>query len=393
MPIITWLTAAYAAGLLAGFAPFERDTIALASIAAVTLLALAAIDERVPVVVPFGFAAGVLVASATTLPPAHFGPPPEVPGAATRLRHRAARAIDRAFGDDAPLARALLVADQHEIPAEMKRTYADAGIVHMLSISGMHVALIALAVSLVLRALRLSTTAAALGTALLIALYVYVLGMPPPAVRSAVMLCVIAVGRAAQRNVSAWAVLALGALAPLAAPATVLDVGYQLSVAGMAGLFASRAIVRRSRIRTWDGRGAGIARALVASCVATLVTAPLVAGSFGRLSLVAPITNLVADPILALAQPMLFLALVLAPLPAASALVAGAAHPLLVAFDRVAHLGARIPGAAIPVHLSTMGRVLTGTAAIAAVVACESRHPARAAAVAIGTLALALWIA
>jgi competence protein ComEC len=207
------------------------------------------------------------------------------------------------------------------------------------------------------------------------------------------MLCVVAVCRALQRNVSAWGVLALGALAPLAAPATVLDVGYQLSVAGMAGLFASRALVRRTRVRDWGGRAGAIARGLVASCVATLVTAPLVAGSFGRLSLVAPLTNLVADPILALAQPMLFLALVLAPLPAASALVAGAAHPLLVAFDGVARVGAHVPGAAIAVHLSTMGRVLSGIAAIGGVVACESRHPARAAAASLAALALALWLA
>jgi hypothetical protein len=90
---------------------------------------------------------------------------------------------------------------------------------------------------------------------------------------------------------------------------------------------------------------------------------------------------------------MLFLALVLAPLPAASALVAGAAHPLLVAFDAVAHVGARIPGAAIPVHLSVMGAALTGIAAVAAIVACESRHPARAAAVSIAAVAIALWVA
>lgn len=393
MPTIAWITAAYAGGLLLGFAPAARDTIIVTALIAVALLALLAIEERIPVVAPFFVAAGVLVALAAPAPRMQFAPLPPPHTAAEHARQRAALAIDRAFGTDAPLARALLVADQHEIPVDVKHMYADAGIVHMLSISGMHVALIAMAVALVLRAARLSIGAAALGTAVLIAIYVYVIGAPPPAVRSAVMLCVVAISRARQRNVSRWSVLAVGALAPLATPATVLDIGYQLSVAGMAGLFASRAVVRRTRIGAWEGWHGSIARGVAASTVATLVTAPLVAGSFGRLSLVAPLTNLVADPILALAQPMLFLALVLAPAPSASATVAGAAHPLLVAFDAVAHVGARMPGAAIPVHLSTMGRALTGLAAVAGVVACESRHPARAAAVSLAAVALALWLA
>ena len=55
----------------------------------------------------------------------------------TRVRLRAGRAIDRTFVDDAPLARALLIADQHEIPTEMRDRYAAAGIIHMLSISGL----------------------------------------------------------------------------------------------------------------------------------------------------------------------------------------------------------------------------------------------------------------
>jgi competence protein ComEC len=392
MPPIAWIAAAYAAGLLTGYAPVARESALGATTAVVALLAWLALEERIPAAVPFLFAAGALVALAAPVRATRFAPPVvDTSSFAGRERHRATVAIDRAFGDDAPLARALLVADQGEIPPDIKHAYADAGIVHMLSISGMHVALIAMAIGLVLRAARLSVTAAALGTVGIIALYVYVIGAPPPAVRSAVMLTVVAAGRARQRNVSRWGVLALGALAPITAPATVLDVGYQLSVAGMAGLFASRALVRRTFLRTLDGWRGAIARGIAASVVATLVTAPLVAGSFGRLSLVAPLTNLVADPILALAQPMLFLALVLAPLPPAAALVAGAAHPLLVAFDTVARVAARTPGAALAVHLSPMARTLTGVAAVAGVVACESRHPGRAAAVALACVALALW--
>jgi competence protein ComEC len=66
----------------------------------------------------------------------------------SRIRARAARSIDNTFGEDAPLARALLIADQHQIPTEMRDRYASAGLIHMLSISGLHVAVIAAAMEL-----------------------------------------------------------------------------------------------------------------------------------------------------------------------------------------------------------------------------------------------------
>ncbi|HEU4564160.1 MAG TPA: ComEC/Rec2 family competence protein, partial [Gemmatimonadaceae bacterium] len=72
------------------------------------------------------------------------------------LRARAGEAIDRLFHGDAPLVRALLIADASQLDRGMRDRFADAGLVHMLSISGLHVAIIAAAAELVLRALRLS---------------------------------------------------------------------------------------------------------------------------------------------------------------------------------------------------------------------------------------------
>ena len=72
-----------------------------------------------------------------------------------------------------------------------------------------------------------------------------------------------------------------------------------------------------------------------ASTVATAVSAPLVAWTFGRVSLVGPLTNLIASPLMGLAQPMLFLGLLVAPFPSIARLVGDAVHPLLVAFDGI----------------------------------------------------------
>jgi competence protein ComEC len=58
-------------------------------------------------------------------------------------RGRAGHTIDRLFGERAPLVRALVIADQDGIATAVRDRFADAGLVHMLSVSGMHVAIIA----------------------------------------------------------------------------------------------------------------------------------------------------------------------------------------------------------------------------------------------------------
>ena len=295
-----------------------------------------------------------------------------------RWRAAAGRSIDRTFAHDAGLARALLIADTRGIPVEMRDRYAAAGVVHLLSISGLHVAIIAAAVQLLLQLVRLPHRAVAIVALLLTALYVAMIGAPAPAVRSGVMLGVGAIARLVQRPTSAWASLALGGLVPLVEPRTVLDLGYQLSLAGMAAIVASGIFARRTIVPRFDGWRRWLATNLCASVVACVVTTPLVAWTFGRVSLIAPLTNLLATPLLGLAQPMLFLALVLAPVPPLAAFVADATHPLLTLFDAVSTAGAAVPFASIVVAPTLVAAVIAGGMSIAVVIACASHFPGRA---------------
>ena len=310
----------------------------------------------------------------------------------TRWRAAARQSVDLVFGADAPLARALLVADTRGIPVDMRDRYAAAGVVHLLSISGLHVAIIAAAVELLLQLARLPRRAAAIAALAITALYIAVIGAPAPAVRSGVMLGVTALSRLAQRPTSPWSALALGALFPLVEPRTILDLGYQLSVAGMAGIIASGALARRAIAPALDGWRRSLAADLSASIIACLVTTPLVAWTFGRVSLIAPLTNLVATPVLGLAQPMLFLALLLAPLRPLAHFVADAVHPLLAIFDAVSVAGAAVPYASITVAPTLPAALLGGAFSLAVIIACVSRFPARPAVGGAGVLAMLAWL-
>jgi competence protein ComEC len=102
------------------------------------------------------------------------------------------------------------------------------------------------------------------------------------------------------------------------------------------------------------------------------VTAPLVAWVFGRISLIAPVSNLIAAPVISLAQPVLFLALLLAPFGWVARFVAQAVHPLLFAFDWVAWSATAVPGAAITVTTTAATAVLAACGAISLVIGCYS---------------------
>jgi competence protein ComEC len=320
-------------------------------------------------------------------------------------RGRTAHTIDTLFGDRAPLVRALLVADQHGVDAEVRDRFATAGLVHLLSISGLHVAIIAGALRVLGAAVRLRR-----GTADLLALagvggYVVLLGVPAPAARAASMLTVLVLAGRLGRPVHPWTPLAIGVLLPALDPRVVATLGWQLSASGMAALVGARTLMRRWRThpvepalpRTadappcgWLSRGwrrlraegprlegwqRALVQELVISTMASVVTAPLVAWAFGRVSLVAPFANLAAAPIVSLLQPTLFLALVLAPIPPLARFVADASRVPLALLDHVATAASTVPAAALDVAPGRLTALCMGLLAAMLVLATARRRP------------------
>ena len=413
MPLIAWAVAAYAAGLLAGFMPAVTSAAIVVSAAvALGALPLARRGRPVPLACALLVASGACVALDSRRADAACAAraavarewsvarsaTPCAPGAGDAWqqaleswRAHAGASIDTLFGADGPLVRALLIADRSALDPALRDRFAAAGLVHVLSISGLHVAIIAESMIVALSALRVGRNRARFGALVLTVVYVAAIGAPLPAMRSAAMLAVRTLGRVWQRPISPWAALALGAAVPLINPRNVTSLGWQLTVGGFAAITAAGIWCKRNLSADLRGWRRQLVRNLVVSTLATLVTAPLVAWTFGRVSLVAPVTNLLAAPVLAALQPALFLALLLAPFHGAAAFVADAAHPLLAALDGIASSGASVPHGAVAVAPSLVVAVSAGAAALALVVAASSRHAARPLAAASLALAAACW--
>jgi competence protein ComEC len=313
------------------------------------------------------------------------------PGLLARMRARTGALIDSLYGPNAPLAKALVIADERDIEPEFRTRFADAGIIHMVSVSGLHVAVLAEGVVLVFLLCGVSTRRAELAATVIVAVFVAFVGAPSPAVRSAAMYAELVISRRLQRPTSPWALLALGAAIPLVEPRVVEEIGYHLSVTGMAALVAAGALWRRLPMERLPSWGRRIGRETLATVVASAVTAPIVAWHFGRVSLAAPLTNLVVAPLFGLAQPALFLSVVLAPLRPVAQVIADGASLLMVAIDRTAMIGASIPYSAIDVMPSVTTAWCVAASATALLAACASRHWARPLVLSLVGVGAALW--
>ncbi|MDB4949279.1 MAG: internalization-related competence protein ComEC/Rec2, partial [Gemmatimonadetes bacterium] len=255
--------------------------------------------------------------------------------------------IHRLFGRQGPLADALLLGRRETLDPALRQSFAASGLVHLLAISGAHVALIGAILLLAARACRLSHRAASWAAIGMVAVYLAVIGAPPSAVRAGIMLALALLARILQRPSAPMASVSAAALAILAVdPMAALDAGFQLSFAGVLGISLLRGAMLKQVPAAWR---AGkwrrpLVESMVVSVAAFLATAPIVAFHFGQVAPVSIVANLPAIPLTSLALIGIVVSLVLEPLfPPLARLVADGAGLAMDGLTRVVDAAAAMP--------------------------------------------------
>jgi competence protein ComEC len=249
-------------------------------------------------------------------------------------RRRVGAVIDGAIAPAASgLIRALVIGDRSGVSRDTEASFSRAGVAHVLSISGLHFAVVAGTAFTVFRALfglhpavlaRGLAPRLAAGAAVPAALfYLALAGAQIPTLRAAVMAAVYFVGVIANRRPEVLRSLALGALIITAWwPGAVFEASFALSFVAVLGVVLGLAhLGPRRPPATEEGRGPGaqggrgvgapgplartlrwIGRAvhgsLAVSIGAGVGTAPLTALHLNMVSLLGPAANLIVVPLL-----------------------------------------------------------------------------------------------
>ena len=203
---------------------------------------------------------------------------------------------------EAALGAGILLGVRAAIAPEISDAFAVAGLTHVVAISGWNIAIVTALVAAAVRPLEAGpggrwTTA--LIAAAVVGAYVLLTGASPSVVRAALMAAAMLIARLGGSRAHAASALGVAALAMLlVAPAVLWDVGFQLSLLATGGLIWFGASIER-RLPGWPG---WIREPVALTLAAQLTTLPVILVNFERLSLVAPLANVLVVPFVPVAM-------------------------------------------------------------------------------------------
>jgi len=214
-------------------------------------------------------------------------------------------------GNAGALAVGLLLGGSESFSSQVKAALTSSGTTHLVAVSGYNISIITVIIFRFLRRLSGRNLAALLSLAFLV-VFPLLAGLTPSVFRAAIMGALYLIGRLLGRPRALLDALFVAALAmTVSNPYVLWDVGFQLSFAATFGLIWAAPLaeyfgnfLRRRGVTLQE-----IGGVLTETLVAQLFTLPILLFAFGRISLVAPLTNLLILPFVPAAMFFISLAL------------------------------------------------------------------------------------
>lgn len=243
----------------------------------------------------------------------------------------ATRINDILPSETAGVAIPLIIGEQGTVPPQTYQLYRVAGIVHVLSVSGFHLTLIAGLVFFLIRGLLSLFTGlservnakkiAAFLSILIVGFYLLISGLQLPAIRSFIMVTIVLLGVLFDRRaISLRSVMLAGVVILFFWPESLMSVSFQLSFMAVFALVSLYEVFMRHLQRTELSRFFVykafllVAGMTCVSVLATLVTAPYAAYHFNQFVPYSVLGNLATELLFSFAiMPLLLAAVVFMP--------------------------------------------------------------------------------
>ncbi len=268
--------------------------------------------------------------------------------------------IHRSYNEpQASLLAGIILGNQNGMPAELTQAFQATGTTHIIALSGFNVTIIVSSVMVVLVRL-IGRRWAWIPGLLLVILFVVMSGASASVVRAAVMAVIVQLGLFLGRPIHPARLLSYTALIMLWENPLILlhDLGFQLSFLATFGLvFLSKPLATKL---TRIPETLGLRENLATTLSAIIATEPLLLWRFGRLSLIAPLVNIVVLPMIPLAMGLGTLSLVGMAVPLIATPIVATTDALLRIILICITTGSRLP-----IALVYLPAVLTSLAGLA----------------------------
>lgn len=233
----------------------------------------------------------VKVSQPTSKPPYYY---------ALKLRQALLNSVDSMLPqEEAKIVKGVLLGDKTVLSQQVVSDFRTAGVSHLLAVSGLHMATVAKLIAMLLLFLHVPKRLSALASGAGVLCFMAVTCFVPSVTRSGIMclLCLAAPllsRRADPLNSLCTAVLIICLINPYAAA----DVGLLLSFSAVLGLILCAGRLQNYFNKKWDKIKIisplvrGVNGILATSLAAMLFTLPIIILNFGRVSVIAPLSNI-----------------------------------------------------------------------------------------------------
>lgn len=196
------------------------------------------------------------------------------------------------------LAGALLVGERASLPDELLDTFRRTGLTHTIAISGFNFTIVVVALSFFLRSLAVSTRWQFWIVAAGILTFVFFAGATASVVRAAVMGALAHVATRAGRRYRTVNAIVFAGLVMLVFNPLLLrwDTGFQLSFLATLGLVFLAPLIAPAF--PWVPTWLGLRETVTMTLAAQAAVLPLTVSTFGQVSFIAPIANLLVVPLI-----------------------------------------------------------------------------------------------
>lgn len=196
--------------------------------------------------------------------------------------------------EDAAFIKTMLLGDKSDLTTEQKEVYKEAGILHILSISGLHISLLGMGLYKLFQKSRMPRVGAVFLSALLILLYGEMIGLPLSAFRAIFMFLLRLLADILGRTYDGLTALFLcGALLVLEQPLYLLYAGFLLSFLSVLAVLWIKPALHMPKLKF-----SALKETLAASLAIGIFTLPVQLCFYYEISPYAPFFNLLVLPLM-----------------------------------------------------------------------------------------------